>query len=466
MNAFNPCDRDNSNNGIAVSHPLLTLLLCMVLVLPGLSVSAQTNQLETDQGIAASIAPYDADVRLAILQASQHPQVLTHLQKSQSETSLSFKKMIGRFSKKKQEWFYTLTRYPELMHTLATLPDNQNESTIYKLLPNQDPDLQLASWKLYHTQKKDLVQMDNINADAQQEFERTLQPLDPSTQRAFEKLSAMPDVLTLMTNNVDLTTRLGQHYLTNPTQLTNHLTALHDSLEVQNQYEVAAFKKQLADDPQAMSELSEASNAYSNANGYNSQNQQNYPNNPYYNNAPYYYGNPYSYWFGYPSWYSSPMWYPGGFGYNSGFYFGMGGYGLYGFPSYGFSNWFFNGGYYRRYPNLYRQFGNYYHGNINANRVMGSVNRGFMGVANGHYRPGGGRLNTLTSPSSYNRQGNVIRQNRGAFNGHSNANTYHTQSWGNFGGRSNAVGGGSRGSSGSRGGGGSHGGGGGRGGHR
>ncbi len=305
------------------------------------------------------------------------------------------------------------------------------------MLPHQDPDLQEAAWKLYSSSKNDLVKVDNIEISSQQEFDKVIRQLNEPAREAFEKLSSSPDVLTLLSNNVELTTRLGEHYKSNPTQLTNHLTALHDSIEVQNQYEVAAFKKQMAEDPQAMKELSLAANDYSNSNGYNSSSQQNYSNNPYYNNNPNYYGNPYSYWFGYPYWYSSPMWYPGSFGYNAGFYFGMGGFGLYGFPSYGFSRWFYNGGYYRRYPNLYRQFGNYYRGNLGANRVMGSVNRGFMGVASGHY-PGGARLNTLTSSSSYNRQGGQIRQNAGRYTTHSNANTYHAQSWGSYGGRGNS----------------------------
>jgi hypothetical protein len=410
-----------------------------------LLVFAQTNQLETDKGIASSIAPYDADVRLAILKVSEYPQVLEQLQKSQNQSVASFQKMIKGFSKKKQEWFYTLTRFPEVMHTLATLPNKQSESSVYKLLPNQDPDLQEAAWKLYR-EKKDLVKVDNINVVAQQEFDNTIQHLNEPTREAFIKLATMPDVLTLMTNNVDLTTRLGEQYKNNPAQLTQHLAALHDSLEVQNQYEVSAFKRQMADDPQAMSELSQAGNEYANSNGYNSSDQ-NYSGNPYYNTNPNYYGNPYSYWFGYPYWYSSPMWYPGGFGYNSGFYFGTGGYGLYGFPSYGFSNWFFNRGYYRHYPNLYRQFGNYYHSNVGGNRVMGSVNRGFMGVANNHFRPGSGgrQLNTLTSPSSYNRQGGQVRQTGARYTTHSNANTYHAQSWGGYGGRSNSAGGGFRG---------------------
>ena len=424
-----------------------------------LQVSAQTSQLETDQGIVASIAPYDADVRLAILKASEYPEVLTQLQKNQSQSVASFQKTIGGFNKKKQTWFYTLTRYPDLMHTLAALPDGQSEDVVYRLLPNQDPDLQEAAWKLYRKDKKDLVKVDNIDVAAQHEFNRTIQHLNDPAREAFQKLATMPDVLTLLTNNVDLTIRLGENYRNNPARLTNHLTALHDSLEVQNQYEAAAFKKQMADDPQAMNELSQASNAYANSNGYDASNQ-NYSNNPYYNNSdPNYYGNPYSYWFGYPSWYATPMWYPGGFGYNSGFYFGMGGMGgLYGFPSYGFSNWFYNGGYYRHYPRLYRQFGNYYRSNIGSNRVMGSVNRGFMGVAHNHYN-GAGRLNTLTSPNSYRRASGQQqqRQNAGRVTTHANANTYHSQSWGGYGGRSNSPNGGFRG--GARSGGGSVGGG-------
>ncbi len=193
-------------------------------------------------------------------------------------------------------------------------------------------------------------------------------------------------------------------------------------------------------DPKAMKELREASNDYS--------------SNPYYNN-PYYY--PYSYWFGYPYWYSYPMWYPGMFWYYPGFYFGVGG--LYGFPSYGFSFWFYNGGYYERYPHLYNQFGTYYRSNIATTRVTGTVNRGFMGVATTHYGGDGARLNTLTSPYSHRTQGGQLLQNRGSYNSHLNANTYHTQSWSGFGGRSNGIGiGGSIG-------GGFHGGGGGRGRH-
>ena len=300
---------------------------------------SQTNQLETDKGIAASIAPYDADVRQAILQASQYPQTLTQLQKSQEESVAAFQNMIANYRQAKQVWFYTLTRYPNVLHTLATLPAKQSKEEIYKLLPSQDPDLQKAAWKLYKNNKSSLQKIDAMQGVAQQNFDQTIQNLDQTAKDAFKKLANMPDVLTLLTNNIDLTTRLGEHYKSDPTEVGNRLAAIHDSLNVQDQYEMEIFKKQMADDPQAAAELQQAAKDYASENGYQQTTQQDYNSN---NNNIDYYANPYSFWFGYPMWYSYPIWYPGIYGFGSGFYMGLGGFGFYGFPSYGFSYWFYN----------------------------------------------------------------------------------------------------------------------------
>lgn len=450
--------RKNSASNLGVFHGKLFLL---ILFFANSFIAGQSSPLETEKGIDAAIAPYSAEIREAILLSSMHPEILTQLQEAQSKTIASFQQLIKKFGQKKQGWFYDLTRYPNLQHTLATLPNGKNKDEVLQLLPSKDPDLQTASWNLYSKEKNDLIQVDNIAFSAQRDFDHSLANLDPHIKAAFQKLSESPDVLALLTSNIELTTRLGAHYADNPDRLTNLLTALHDSLSVQNQYEVATLKSQMENNPQAIQEMKQAAKGYASDSGYNLPNQQNYNYNSNANN----FGNPYSYWFGYPSWYSSPLWYPGSFGYNSGFYNGVGGFGLYGFPSYGFSNWFFNGGNYNRYPNLYRQFGNYYHGNTNGNRVLGSVNNGFMGVAHNHYSPNtGSHMNYLTSPNNYNRpRGENYRPGINAT--HTNANTYHAQSWGsfggnggNFGGNGGFHGGGSRGmpGSGSRGAGGRH----------
>ena len=455
-------DRSLDNKGRAPGIVLWFIrgLLCITLLF-GATVMAlgQMSELETNQGIDASIAPYDANVRESILQVSQYPQVLSQLQTNQSQTAESFHDIIGGFDKKKQAWFYTITRYPELMHTLATLPEKTDKGAVYKLLPNQDADLKEAAWQLYHSKKNDLIKLDNIDIAAKQDFDKAIQSLSAPAQAAFQKLYNMPDVLTLLTNNIDLTTRLGEHYKANPTTLNGRLSDIHDSLVVQDQYEIAAYKKQMADDPKAQAELSQAAKDYAKDNGYDVPAQQ-------YDDADNenYYANPYSYWFGYPGWYSDPLWYPGSFWFDTGLYFGVGGFGIWGMPGYGFSSWFFGSGHYNHYPNLYRQFGNYYRNNIAENRVMGSANRGFMGVANTHFNTNGGnQLNRRSSPSTYSRVNPQSAQtNRGKAT-RVNANSYHAQSWRSFGGRSNAFrssggGGGFRGGGGggSRGGGGRH----------
>jgi hypothetical protein len=385
-------------------HSLFYRLLFWLLLLATFEVAvAQNGKLETSQGLSDAVASYNSDVRQSILVASEYPSVLMQLQKSQDQTMASFQKMISRFRQQKQEWFYTVTRYPELMHQLANLPAKQTKEQVYKLLPNQDPDLKEAAWKLYHNEKKNLVKLDNIRMSANSEFEKSVSHLNAPAREAFRKLQNKPEVLTLLTNNIDLTTKLGERYRTNPSELTNQLAMLHDQLEIKNQQEAAAFKKQMETDPKAMKELRQASNAYK--------------GNAYYNN-PYYY--PYSYWFGYPYWYPYPMWYPGMFWYYPGFYFGVGG--LYGFPSYGFSFWFYNGGYYMRYPHVYRALGVYYQNNVATRGVITPVNRGFANVATTHYDPTNTRVGARTSSPYTYRQQNTMLRTRTSFNNGFNSN--------------------------------------------
>ena len=397
------------------------LLILLTAVSAG--VYAQSSTLETDKGLEEAIASYNANERQSILIASENPAVLSQLQKSQDQTMDSFQEMISRFRQQKQEWFYTITRYPALMHQLANLPARQSQEDIKKLLPNQDPELQEAAWKLYRHEKENLAKLDNINMNANKEFENSTSHLNASAQEAFRQLQNKPDVLTLLTNNIDLTTRLGERYKNNPATVSNELAVLHDKLELQNQREAAAFKKQMESNSKAMKELQQASNAYR--------------SNSYYNN-PYY--SPYSYWFGYPYWYSYPMWYPAMGWYYPGFSFGIGG--LYGFPSYGFSYWFYNGGYYMQYPHLYRELVTYYRTNVAATHLTTPASRGFVNVATTHYSPMSARTSTLSSPYTYRQQSGIQQrvQVQGVYHGGVNSNFYHAPSVGGFG-RSGFIGG-------------------------
>ncbi|MEA5259806.1 hypothetical protein VB264_18560 [Arcicella aquatica] len=376
-----------------INGVLSTILLMTTLLFVNINAFSQTNQLETDKGLQNSIASYNADVRQAILLVSQYPQTLTQLQQEKNQTQGAFQALISDFSQKKQGWFYELTRFPELTHTLATLPSGQSKDDINKLLPNNDENLQTAAWRLYRHHHDDLVQADNLNQQAQNSFAKAIQPLDVPTQDAFKKLVQYPDVLLLLTDNIDLTTKLGQQYVADKDGLTTQLASWHDSLMIQNQTQMATYKKELGNNPQAQQELNQAAKDFAKTNGYILPNGQ----IAYGNNYNYGYANPYSYWFGYPYWYGSPLWYPSAYWGSFGLSYGFGGFGFSAFPTYGFSNWFYNGGYYMNYPYLYNHFGNYYrsvainHPRYNNGMMAGSRNNYFRSYNgnNGGYNRGG-----------------------------------------------------------------------------
>jgi hypothetical protein len=427
-------------------------LLTTLFILLSVTVFGQSSRLETQQGLLNSIAPYDADIRQSILTAAQYPQVLTQLQQVRDDTRSSFENLINGFDRKKQGWFYELTRYPDLLRTLAQSPSGLNQNAVDRLVPNSDENLHEAAWHLYRNHTSDLIKADNLNQQADQSFDRLIQPFDGSTQAAFRQLLNYPDALVMLTGNIDLTAQLGQQYARNSEDLNQQLATLHDDLAVQHNREVADYKKQIDADPQAGQELNQAAHSFAQSNGYI------LPQAGF--GGGMMYANPYSYWFGYPYWYGSPLWYPGAYWGGFGLSYGLGGFGLYGFPAFGFNNWFINRGY-NAYPYLYNRYGGYYRTMRTTNRFV-PTNRGFVGSARPYYGGGmgnrggfsGGRSAAVGSMNrSYNSGGRM-----GSFggSGSSGGRMGSFGGGGSWGGRSYSGGGGFHG-----GGGGFHGGGGG-----
>ncbi|QRR00015.1 hypothetical protein [Dyadobacter sandarakinus] len=355
----------------------------------------------TENSLVKTIAPFDEAVRGHILTAIQYPDVLKNLSSIREKSYNGFQQVIQHYPQRKQAWFYEVSRYPELMHKLAILPEKVSREAVERMLPNQDPGLKTAAWKLYKNQHSALVAVDNLNAEAVNAFEQMIAPLNPEAQLAFKALQEKPDVLLLLHDHADLSARLGEQFRSNPEGVRQELAAAHEQLNAENRQELAAYQNDLAANPDAIKELSEASEEYATSGGYS------YP-------APagekvVNYGSPYSYWFGYPSWFGSPMWYPGLYGYGSGFYLGAGGYPVvYALPSLGFSNWFF-GGAYRYYPHLYHQYDRYYRNTGIRNREVSASRNAFLNTARRHFNaPASARSFGYAPDRSYNAARRIV----------------------------------------------------------
>jgi hypothetical protein len=405
--------------------------------------NAYNNQRQslTDQSLIQAIAPYKEDVRNDILIATQYPDVLQQIAQIRDNTTRGFRQIIQDYPQKKQNWFYEVSRYPDLMDKLASMPRRSSSSEIETLLPNNSPELKEAAWKLYANHHKDLINVASLNQEAVISFQSAIKPLSRNAQNAFRTLEDMPDVLSLLNDHIDIAARLGERFQNDPAALNQEIADANDHINNQNQEDLSAYKDELAQDPQAIQELSQASQAYASTGGYS------YP-------APtgdkvVNYGSPYSYWFGYPSWYGYPMWYPGAFGYGSGIYLGLGGYGsIYGLPSLGFSRWFF-GGAYRNYPHLYRRYDSYYRNYAARNGYISPNRNAFMGTARRYFNPGvTGRSDGFNNTQAYRQVRPAQSQNyrmapqgNGSF-GRSNSGSYSRPSFGGGYSRGSSFGGG------------------------
>jgi hypothetical protein len=302
--------------------------------------------------------------------------VLVKLERAQARTSQSFQDVVSAYSRDEQEKFYQVSRFPDLVSQLAKSPGKSNDE-ITDLVKRYPEGVQQPALDLYRHHFGDLGKIDAIYQSSQNTLNKVIDKYPSQLQDDFRKVVDNPDVMTLLTDNIDLTVSLGESYKSDPQGITQYLDSLSVAINGQNAKDLEDYKNAVQSDPKLQAEMKKAADDFASQYDQQGATGSNITNN-------YYGSSPYPYWFGYPYWYNSPMWYPMPFYYNTGFYYGPGG-GLVvvGLPSYAYAHWFFGWGY-RRYPHLYNHYNTYY--NVHrANIVNVNVYRGFNTEARGHF---------------------------------------------------------------------------------
>lgn len=331
-----------------------------MLLFIGHVASGQSNAdsvAQEDHEFIASIAAYPADVRSAILDVAQYPQVLVKLERIQSRSSQSFQDLISEYSREEQEKFYEAARFPDLIDRMVRA-GKRNPQEIRPLLRDLPVESQNRILDVHNNHFRDMTRMNSMYQSSQAELQKIISGYPQNVQRDFEKVISMPDAMNLLTDNIDQTVSLGEDYRANPGEITQQLDSLSHQLAMQNAQDLDAYKKEVASDPKLQSEMQSAATDFSSS--YNQPGTPTNITNNYYSDN---YGtNPYPYWFSYPYWYSMPFWYPMPISYYTGYYYGPGGLIIVGLPSRIFSSWFFGIGY-RHYPVLYNRYNAYCHVN-------------------------------------------------------------------------------------------------------
>jgi len=457
------------------------------------SQSYQDSLKKDDDDIIVSIAPYPPDVREAILNVSQYPQMIVKIERIQARTSQSFQDMVAAYPREEQEKYYELARYPDLIHQLVEGSPKTLEQ-VKPTLANYPKETADAVSSLFPMHLADLQAMDKTYQKSQEALNKITSDLPSDAQADFKKIISMPEVMNLLTERIDLVVSLGEAYKNSPTGTKQKLDEQSTEISAQNQKDLDDYKKQVESDPQMQDEMKKSAQDFADSYSANGEEQspsdavlnQGQPQPTVVNN--YYYGsnynpNPYPYWFGYPYWYDYAMWYPRPLYYHTGFYFGAGGsLVVIGLPSRAYSGWFFNYGYHR-YPHYYNYCNSFYsvhrlyvnHTNVyrgfhsSVNRHFSSINHESNRNTNVRGYTNGNRSSSInrnvTPNHNSNNFRNSINTNRSNFNQRSYSNfhatQFHQQNWGGVRGTGHVSGGGGGGRIG--GGGGGHSGGGGHG---
>jgi hypothetical protein len=337
----------------------------MVLVIFGITVcSAQNNSntlaqqvMQENQKVVDAIALYPAGIRKEVFGASLYPEIIVELTSMQKKTQQEFDDLLSPFQQDEQEKLWNMTRYTGLISDLCASPPTSKEQ-VALILSRYPEEIQAAGIEEGMKHHELLCKIDQNSRKYDAALDTMLREYPPEVDSIFRDLINYPEILTILSDNMQFTVLLGDAYKRNPKVMLYKTDSLNTALAEKNAKEVVDWKKSLADNPKAQQEYADAAKQYALDNGYQPEDYSSVLNP----NAKDYYTHSYNWWFGYPYWYPYAYWDPYPYWYDWGFYYGTGGgIDVFGLPSSYFMHWFYYfPEHFSDYPELANHYYNYY----------------------------------------------------------------------------------------------------------
>jgi hypothetical protein len=318
---------------------------------------------ENDKAAVEALVMYPQDTRTDILEAAQYPELLIKIESLQNATSDDFQTLIGGLDQDQQAMLYDLARYPGLVSRLAVATEI-GARTINDILENYPEVIHARARKAYRDHGILLVQIDQLHLKADHQFNVLIATYPSDTREAFHRLVELPEVLSLLTENIRMTILVGDLHRKDPERLKRQMDSLNLVVAEANARELKSWKESVDDDPETMAELQSVSEEFAEEYGYDDDYysyddiyaEGRRPADNYVVEQYFYYN--YPYWFGFPRWYYYPRWRPYPIWYESGFYVMLdGALVIHRLPSFHFTYWYFYRPYHHYYyPHLSRKF--------------------------------------------------------------------------------------------------------------
>ncbi|MGM0579558.1 MAG: hypothetical protein ACQETL_02685 [Bacteroidota bacterium] len=323
------------------------------------------NLLIERQEAVEALSLYPEPIRSAILESTLQPGILIKLNNIQNSIGDSFNSIIENFSEEEQRKFWELTKYDSLIEKIVELKPKRKEE-ISEIIMNYPKSIHNTALELGTNHFSVLEKVNSLSMEAQESIDKVLEEYPIKSQESFRILLKNPEIIHLLSDNLELTILVGEYYSKNPGLV--HEIADSIQIEASKRYaeEVAEWEKGLSENPEALQEFEKISNEFVGENAdieddplYSGVNQtsEELDNTPQKSEERVDIYHHYPFWFGYPMWYPNSYWYWYPYWYHWGYYYGTGNsIIIVGMPSYFFMNWYFA---YPYHHHLYPHFSDY-----------------------------------------------------------------------------------------------------------
>ncbi len=361
------------NNGKKRYSGLLLLMWLLVVLFSSFKVQAQRDKeklqgmIEEDRTTIDAIAGYDENVQQDILQLAQTPEVLNILEDLQKRSEKQFRNIIQEYDRDGQAALYEMARYPDLISDLVR-NGRPSSSELNSIISKYPSDIHQTAKKYGRSYYDALKEIDRLNNETDREFQSYLTPYDEQTRASVRVLLKYPEIVSILVEDKEFTRLLGLTYREDPEWVVNQLDTISNELEEQNQKDLADYKNQIQNDPEAYQEMLNAAEKFSVESNITRDYDEDYPAG---GSIEINIIHSYPYWYGYPYWYPYPYWRPYPVYYHTGFYMGPNRAIVFvGLPSNHFIYWQTH--YHPTlYPHLSYNYYNYYHNHYLPYRNQG-----------------------------------------------------------------------------------------------
>jgi len=340
------------------------------------------NLVTKDSSIVPSLFSYPDSIYNSILIASTYSNGFEKLNGIQKTSSDSFKKIISAYSQSKQKELWEIVRYPELTSILIENKD-KSKKELDQLLEKYPKKIKKSALSFMKNDFSTLVEIEKIHQDFNTQYKDIIKDYPNNIKTAYTTLLHHPEVVTMLSGNMNTTIALGELYKRSPALIKQKADSLNATIAKENGIEYENWKQGINKDTAVQKDLKEVAKKYSEEDTYDDDVYAG-PNDKREVSKVYEIA-PYPYWAGYPYWLGRDYWYPYPWWYETGFYWPLfGPLQFYGLPRYHFGWWYYNQPhYYNHYPHATDFFNNHYQGRRDYNS---GFNRGVHEYYHGRRR--------------------------------------------------------------------------------